>query len=37
METFLYVRQVVGIAFSVIFGGLWLYGMIKKLKNDTHE
>lgn len=37
METFLLFRQIVIIASSFIIGGLYLYGMIKKIKNDTHE
>lgn len=37
METFLYVHQIVGLVFSVAFGLLWFYGMIKKIKDDPHE
>lgn len=37
MKTFLYVHQIVGLVFSVAFGVLWFYGMIKKLKDRPNE
>lgn len=37
MNTFLYVHQIVGLVFSVAFGLLWFYGMIKKIKDNPNE